>query len=211
MPPDPVTEVALAWQPPSSRPALATLFALDRRLASVIARAREPMLAQMRLAWWRERLAEAPAQRPAGEPLLADLNSYWGEASGRLSQLVDGWEHLLGEAPLPDEALEGFAAGRGAALASFAALFDPPQMEAAASAGRCWAFADLSGRTSHAQERERALELGRQEPSIRLAGRALRGVAVLGGLSRRALCRGEPLMAGRGAAVTAIRLGMFGG
>jgi hypothetical protein len=38
----------------------------------------------------------------------------------------------------------------------------------------------------------------------------LRGIAVLRGLSRRALDRGEPLMEGRGGAVAAMRLGLFG-
>lgn len=209
---DPATAIALAWQPRTSRAAFAALFALDRRLGAAIARAKEPMLAQVRLAWWRERLAEAPAMRPVSEPLLAELTTEWGGATAGLVGLVDGWEHLVGDAPLPDGAMDGFAEGRGAALANFASLAGYPQHgRAASAAGRCWAFAELASGGPSVAERAQALALGRQEQARSTLPRALRGVAVLGGLSRRALTRDEPLMAGRGAALTAIRLGMFGG
>ena len=208
---DPVTEIALSWQPPATRRALAALFALDRRLASVISRAREPLLAQMRLAWWRDRLSEEPNARPFGEPLLGELSEQFGSHGANLAPLIDGWEHLLGEAPLERSAIEAFAFGRGQALAALARLTGAgSEAEAATSAGRQWAFAGLAWRSSNAEERALAASLAMQESYTSPRSRALRGVAVLGGLAHRALTRGEPMLHGRGAALTAMRLGLFG-
>ena len=209
---DPAHAIALAWQPRATRAALASLFEFDRRMAGVVARAREPMLAQVRLAWWRERLGEDTSLGTPGEPLLTDLAARWESHAAKLTPLIDGWEQLLGEAPLAETALNGFADGRGRAFAAFAELVGAGvHASAALAAGRCWAFADLASRSSDAQERELARSLGRKEPLAPIRSRSLRGIAVLGGLSRVALDRGEPLLEGRGAALTAMRLGLFGG
>jgi phytoene synthase len=189
---DPALAVALAWQPQTTRPALGALFNLDRRLAAAIAQANEPMLAQIRLAWWRDRLAEPAFARPIGEPLLAAITEHWGDRCADLSPLVDGWERWL------FEDTEGLGEGRGQALASFASLASSPESsEAAAAAGRNWTRAQTrQGGTS-------VLHGG-------LRSRTVRGIAVLDGLARRAIERNEPLMHGRGGALAAIRLGMFG-
>ena len=207
---DPAIAIALAWQPRESRPALAALFDLDRRLAGVVARAKEPLLAQMRLAWWRDQLAETLGASQTGEPLLAQIAARWGQSAESLRALVDGWENLIGEAPLSSAAIAGFAAGRGHAFAAFATLAGAVETDAAAQAGRCWAFADLCARNTDARERDIARTLGREIELAPLRSRALRGLAVIGGLSRRALIRGEPPMHGRAAALAAMRLGMLG-
>lgn len=210
--PDPATAVAAAWQPRATRAALASLFALDRRLAGFVGRAREPLLAQVRLAWWRDRLGDLPQAAPAGEPLLASLAGHWGHRAPELRALADGWEHLLGDAPLQADAIDAYASAHGHALAAFADLAEAPQNAAAArAAGRGWALAGLASRSSISAERDIALSLGREQLFPPIRSRRLRGVAVLGGLARRALARDEPLMHGRGAAVEAARIGMFGG
>ena len=207
---DTAIAVALAWQPRASRPALASLFELDRRLGDALARAKEPLLAQMRLAWWRDRLTDQGGS-PTGEPLLRELAVHWGERRAMLRALVDGWENLLGDAPLPASAIEAFAAGRGRALAAFAELAgDRAIAPSAEAAGRCWAFADLAWRSSDDRERELARSLGLAVHLPALRSRELRGVGVLGALAWRALVRNEPLMQGRGAALTAMRVGMLG-
>ena len=68
--------LALTYAPArATRPTLA-LLALDARLAGIVRSASEPMLAQLRLAWWREQLEIDLTARPAGEPLLAVLESW---------------------------------------------------------------------------------------------------------------------------------------
>jgi phytoene synthase len=210
--PDPALKIALAWQPSATRSALAALFALDRRLARMVSQAREPLLAQMRFAWWRDRLSQDDGvSRHGGEPLLDLIEAHWGARARQLGQLIDGWENLLGEVPLSVETIDAFADGRGAALAAFADLAGARADGASAfAAGRGWALADFASSSSDSRERDSAKLLGTQIHFVSFRSRSLRGVAVLGGLARRALERGEPLLHDRGAVLHAIRLGMFG-
>ncbi|HEY6868328.1 MAG TPA: squalene/phytoene synthase family protein, partial [Novosphingobium sp.] len=133
----PLARLALAYAPARLRADWLAVLALDARLAKVVRQAREPMLAQIRLAWWRERLAADPAGWPRGEPVLAALAA-WGEAAPRLVPLVDGWEALLGDPPLAGDSHALFADGRGVAMGALAARaeVDPARAEAA---GRQWA------------------------------------------------------------------------
>lgn len=76
------------------------LLQLDRRLQDVRERAREPMIAQIRLAWWRNALNAPAATRPKGEPLLALLDQFGGDAilNHAALALIDAAELMLGEA-----------------------------------------------------------------------------------------------------------------
>ncbi|WP_373487503.1 squalene/phytoene synthase family protein, partial [Blastomonas sp.] len=114
--------LALLYAPPGMRPAVGCLFELDERLGRIVATAREPMLAQMRMVWWRDRLGEARDMRPKGDPVLDAVGSYWPGEEAALIALVDGWEELLGQAPLSENAFRQFAEGKGAAFAAVARL-----------------------------------------------------------------------------------------
>lgn len=207
----PERRIALAVTPAPLRPVLEALLLLDARLGEALARAREPLLAQVRLAWWRERLAEGPAAWPLGNPVLTHLAACWLGPTEALVALVDGWEELLGEAPLDQHAIARFAAGRGAAIAAFADIVGEAGFrDRAAKAGQRWALADFASRASDARERTAAFALARALPPCGPLARALRGVALLDGLAARAVARGEPLLAGRAAALAALRLGLFG-
>jgi phytoene synthase len=93
----------------------------------------------------------------------------------------------------------------------------PPLIElrseerSAGPAARYWALADLAANLSDAGERARVIECARGEPFASPGGRALRPLAILGGLGRRALARGgRPLLDGRVSALAALRLGLLG-
>ena len=63
-------ELALAYTPRDRREAMRVAFELDRRLARIVAATTEPMLGQMRLAWWRDILAKPVDERPRGDVVL---------------------------------------------------------------------------------------------------------------------------------------------
>ncbi|WP_374525831.1 hypothetical protein [Sphingopyxis sp.] len=91
---DPRVMVAV---PRERRAALAALWALAERLAKLLQDAREPLIGQIKLAWWRDMmamLAADPAALPKGEPLLAELQATWAGQSG-LGALVDAAEAML--------------------------------------------------------------------------------------------------------------------
>lgn len=197
--------LALSYASSAARPATLALLALDARLGAIVRRRGEPVLAQVRLAWWRDTLAADPSGWPEGEPVLALLRPWQDPAA--LVPLVDGWEALLGER-LEAGAMAEFASGRAQAFAQLARELrcDPA---GALAAGQSWALGDLAAHLSDPTERAAALEMGKSLSRGPALPRALRPLAVLAGLARRSLERGgAPLLDGPRAALTAIRLGI---
>jgi phytoene synthase len=207
-----VSRLALAYAPKSARAQTLALLALDARLAHLLRHSREPMMAQLRLAWWRESLGQSAANWPSGEPLLALLSS-WQDKHQGLAALVDGWEAMTGPAPLPPTALEAMAQGRADAFAALAqALGRGQEREAVGRLARSWALSDLAMRLGHASERDAAREMALADRArgVRVS-RALRPLLVLHGLAARRLDRGEEAAATSPAAVLkAMRLGLLG-
>lgn len=187
----PEVRLALAYAPAQLRPLQLAVFALDARLAGIVGQAREVLLAQIKLAWLRERLAEPAAKRPKGEPLLAALADWQGSVDP-LMALIDGWEAML-DPETPDYlALAQGRAAMGRGLAEQAGL-------GAASSDAATALRDWSlGATGQ----------GGALPRITLP-RGLRPLAVLHGLARRRAGQ-MPLLDGPMALAAAIRIGMIG-
>jgi len=211
--PAPEWRIALAYTPVRIRSALSTVAALDGRLARIIAQANEPMLAQMRLSWWRDELKKPTFERPKGDAVLDAVGQHWAGQETFLSALVDGWEQVIVEPPMPQQAALAFAAGRAApflgVVRSFKVSVDPDRVLLAA---RRWALADLAAHVSAADERGSLLRLAQaNQGHASQLPRALRGLTVLEALALRALKRGgRPLMEGRGAALTAFKAGLLG-
>lgn len=189
----PLTRLALSYAPKAEHKPTIALLALDARLGGVVRAAREPMLARIKLAWWRERLTAPLATWPVGEPLLAAL-TVWGELATGLAGLVDGWESLLFE-PDPADLIEA----RANACAALAKVVGKPEAaQDAARAGRLWAQGELGG-------------LADPEPGSLRLPRQLRPLAVLGGLGARQIAahsqQSEPSPV---LFLAAMRIGLFG-
>lgn len=201
--------LALAYSPARARADTAALFLLDARLAAILRQTREPMLGQMRLAWWRDRLGDAALPPGLGDPLLEQLNR-WPQRQG-LVALVDGWEALLAEPPLPDGAIDAFVRGRADACRDLAVqLGAQAAAPHATSAGAGWALAELAGKLSDPHEAGRVAELARdREWRVIELPRELRAIAVLHGLARSKKGAGE-LISGPRDMLRAARLGLFG-
>lgn len=205
----PELQIALAHTPLAQRDALRIFFEADARLARIVAGTTEPMLGQMRLAWWREMLAKPVSERPSGDTVLDGMAKHWLGRERALIALVNGWEHMLSE-EFNDASALAFAQGRSA---PFAALPGSPATlgEQGLPAAMRWALADAASHVSPGSDRDvlvtttHNLALGTALP------RALRGLAVLDALARRSLKRGaRPLMEGRMASLIATRAAIFG-
>ena len=210
----PVHRLALAYAPKGTAQAWLGLLALDARLAGVVRSAREPVLGQLRLAWWRERLADQGA--PRGEPLLGLLEP-WGDHRAGLVALVDGWEAMLGEAPLDAGALGALVGGRAEAVAGLARLVGNAALaDAAQRLAMGWALGDLSTHLRHPDELSaaRALYLAHDWRGERMS-RGLRPLVVLHGLAHRGRAGGRAGGQGAGAdgivaLLAGMRLGILG-
>ena len=79
-------------------PGLVALLALDAELAQLVATTTEPLLGEIRLAWWRDRLIELDTQPAPAQPLLQALQArVLPRLSGaELATLEDGWLARLG-------------------------------------------------------------------------------------------------------------------
>lgn len=207
----PEARLALAWSPQKVRGPLSIAFQLDRRLARIVARTNEPMLGQMRLAWWRDALGTQPAARPRGDAVLDGIGAHWQGREEALAAMVDGWEVLITAERLGPEEIASFAAGRSAFFGALDADANGSGGERAIAAGWRWALADAAASVADAAERAAVVEAGlsRAGEGGRMP-RALRGLAVLDALALRSLQRGgRPLMEGRGSALAALRAAIF--
>ncbi len=204
--------LALTYAPRATRASFKALFLFDAALADIVRQAREPLLAQMRLAWWRDVLAKDAADRPAGNPLIAQL-AEWNGPDNALRGLVDGWEQLLDDAALGNVAMAGFIDGRAVCFEALArSCGEAAYADAALQAGRLWASVDLAFGLSDREERDLALRMARDASSAsRKLPRAMRPLAVLAGLADRALQRGQgAILSGSTDVLAAMRLGLFG-
>jgi 15-cis-phytoene synthase len=206
----PPLRLALAYAPRAVRPAATALFALDQRLERQVRQTSELILGQVRLAWWRERLADLP-QLPAGEPLLAACAA--AQLRGpALTVLIDGWEAVL----LAEDhaaAVAGLADTRGGLFALLADTAGAAaQREQARLAGQRWALADLAvqGGESAIAQLARA-ELSRLAAPRQWLPRGLRSLAMLDGWAL-ALARhqSEVLQPGWKDLSVMLRIGLFG-
>jgi phytoene synthase len=83
--------------PHARRAAMSALWGLAARLTKLLIDAREPLIGQIKLAWWRDMAAmieNDPDALPKGEPLLAELQATWA-GQGGLDALVDAAEAML--------------------------------------------------------------------------------------------------------------------
>ena len=205
--------LALAYTPEFLRGPLRIFFEFDARLARLVTATSEPMLGQVRLAWWRDTLGMAVSERPKGDEVLDAIGQHWAGAEEALVALVNGWENMLAEPPMSEEAVLAFADGRGQALAGLNFFGGGGEKFAnmLSEAGRLWALADAASHLPQGEERDTFVSLGRSIAPIAALKVPYKGVSVLAALAARSLrANGKPLMAGRGAALVAMRAGILG-
>ena len=73
---DPDRKLALAYVPAGARPAVEALWRLDVAFAAILATGTQPIVSQMRLAWWREALERLDSAPPPAEPVLQALATH---------------------------------------------------------------------------------------------------------------------------------------
>lgn len=203
--------LALSYCAPKLRPMLVAGLALDRRLARIVATANEPMLAQMRLAWWRDTISQPVTTRPIGDVVLGALGTHWEGQEPVLISLVDGWEGMIGSEIPSREAFSSFARARAGIFEAVAGTSDFANSPDVAAHASLWALVDAAVNNGQREERDILEELARAVVMTGRVHREMRGVAVLSALARRSLDHGlRPLLEGRGAALTAMKAGLSG-
>ena len=130
--------LAALFAPEPARTDLLALLAFDHELARTRLVTREPMLARIRLEWWREAVAEAAGTaKPRAQPIVESLSEMVrrrGLAPERLLALIDAREEEI-EGPL-----DVLRAGHALADLQLAALAidDAPTRQAARAVAAAW-------------------------------------------------------------------------
>lgn len=189
--------LALSYTLGVTRPAMLALWQLDEALGRIVASTTEPMIGQMRLTWWYERLVGLDAGERAAEPLLGRLRDEvlpLGVSGADLAELIEGWEALLDPLPLDQKNLELFADKRGGTL--FALSGKLLRIETNRASGEGWALVDFAARCSDPVTAERAVVLARER--LATVARLPKPLRILTRLARAKVRRrdvsiGEPL------------------
>lgn len=109
---------------------------------------REPLISQIKLAWWREALERMDLEPAPAEPVLSALAAYVlprGVKGAELAAMERGWALLLTPDPLTPEQLAAYASARGGILfRCSASLLGGPPNEEVERGGEAWALADLA-------------------------------------------------------------------
>jgi 15-cis-phytoene synthase len=142
----PPVRLAIAYAPQRAKAAFALLLRFDARFAGIIANASEPLIAQMKIAWWRDAIMASVGARPKGEPLLSSLFELDDPAINQaIVRLADAWESLVGEDQWPAATVDSFAQMRGQAVFQAYATLSG-QLELPAELAARWAADDLRQR-----------------------------------------------------------------
>lgn len=137
----PPGRLAIAYARGDLRDAFSLLLRFDERIAGIVGRSTEPMIAQMKIAWWEDAIAKPKGDRPKGDPLLIELNQIGGEdVLAAMQKLLDGWGLLLAEEQWSGKTLSAFAQARAEAIFGTYARWVGDDV---AGLGEQWAIDDL--------------------------------------------------------------------
>jgi 15-cis-phytoene synthase len=170
------------------RPAFDALFAIDDAMGEVVAKATEPALAAIKLAWWRERLEELDAGKVPAEPrlqLAAEKLLVRTITGSSLAGLEDGWATWVEAEPDFER-----VASRGARLFDLGSMLLGKADPMIPAAGRLYGYESA---------RRRGLGLMHHPTAVlqQLAGhrfpRALRPLTMLASLAARDVQRGRAI------------------
>ncbi len=122
---DPDRYLASLFAPAQARPVFLALYAFNYEIARLAERGREPMLAAVRLQWWRETVEEAALGRPRAHPVAEALAELFASSSVPLplfSAMLDAREFDFGPETFADlAALEAYCEATSSAVMKIAA------------------------------------------------------------------------------------------
>jgi phytoene synthase len=200
--------LALSYVNARVRPALEALWSLDAALAAVLSSGRDPLLSQIKLAWWRDALEALDRAPSPAEPALEGIARHVlprGISGTELAGMERGWTLLLTPDPLTPEELATYAAARGGLLFTLSARLLCRVGDYVATGGEAWALIDLARHSGSEVDAEAALAAARSRPPGHWPSR-LRPLGMLAALARRDAEPGRPRWEEQGAPGRMLRM-----
>ena len=159
----PPKRLALIYAKEEIRPLLTLFLALDSRIADILLKMNETIIAQMRLSWWRDMINTET--KPKGEALVEMIgnvqNQYLSlDVTNTLVSFVNGWEYLICDVDyMDDQKLHEYANERGGAFFSllFVAHNKSELSEEYRKLGCIWALSSLFNKEDRRSDRAKIL------------------------------------------------------
>jgi 15-cis-phytoene synthase len=183
----PHQRLALAYAKQDLRLGFGLLLALDDRLEQIFRKAGEPLIAQMRLAWWNDVISKPVHERPVGEPLLAILAAVEEEKptlniATAMLKLVEAWDLLLAHSQWSADVLHEYATARSSAIFGWYAVAVGSNENDKAllhKIGVDWALSDLLGRCRNEDEFHSVKAAQMHSPQYKHIPRSLRPLSII--------------------------------
>ncbi len=183
----PPERLALSYAKGVNREILELLLVLNTRLADIGNKTSEPLIAQMRVAWWNDVIAKPADIRPKGEPLLqmlSVLETHGGapDLAKAMLGLVEAWSVIFVQPDWTQDALTHYADAKSdAVFGYYARLTNVSQanQNAAVSLGRRWALDDLLSHCQTSQQYDAVITASGDDEHVLHLPRALRALSIL--------------------------------
>ncbi|HEX8225869.1 MAG TPA: squalene/phytoene synthase family protein [Allosphingosinicella sp.] len=198
---DPDRILALSYVPVRSRAAVGALWRLDSALGAALAQGREPMIARIKLAWWREALERLDREPPPAEPVLKEAAARLLPAltGAELALMEEGWAVLPSGEALTAANLRTYAERRGGLLFRYTARLLGADAEGLQPAGEAWALIDLARHCATRGDADVAVAAARERRWPRRWPPGLRPLGMLAALAERDSDPARPPWEPRGA------------
>jgi phytoene synthase len=176
---DPDRLLALSYVAARHRAAIGALWRLDSALGAALAGGREPLIARIKLAWWREALERLDREDAPAEPALREAQERLLPVvtGAELARMEEGWAVLPGTDTLTAADLRTYAERRGGLLFRYTARLLGADVEGLEPAGEAWALVDLARHCATTGDADVALaaalerrQPGRWPPRLRPLG-----------------------------------------
>jgi 15-cis-phytoene synthase len=141
----PPNQLSITYCKPAIRPFFSLLLSFDSRLRDIAIRNTEPLIGQLRLAWWRDAVGADKDVPKSGEPLLSALYDLQPEhlaalARASMLDLLTAWEQIIVADDIGAAAM-GFAELRSDALfGGYIRASNLPNIDEARAVGTNWAL-----------------------------------------------------------------------
>ncbi|HEX6374378.1 MAG TPA: squalene/phytoene synthase family protein [Allosphingosinicella sp.] len=184
---DPDRILALTYVPAKRRAAVGALWRLDAALGAALTGGREPIIARIKLAWWREALERLDREPAPAEPVLRDLADHVLPAvsGAELARMEEGWAVLPSAETLGADELRLYAERRGGLLFRYTARLLGGNAEGLEPAGEAWALIDLARHCATAEDADVAVAAARERRLDRRWPARLRPLGMLAALAAR--------------------------
>jgi phytoene synthase len=199
---DPDRVLALSYVPAKHRAAVGALWRLDSSLGAALAGGREPLIARIKLAWWREALERLDRETAPAEPVLREVADHVlpaGVGGADLARMEEGWAILASPDKLSSDELAGYAQARGGLLFRYGAHLLGGGEDGIERAGEAWALVDLARHCATAEDADVALAAARERELPRRWPSRLRPLGMLAVLAARDSEPARPPWEARGA------------